>query len=59
MGTEDLKVHTKDQALFERIAATLEAYDASREKTVPNYLQSYAAELEGWHAETVAARRAG
>jgi hypothetical protein len=58
MGTEDLKVHAKDQALFERIAETLDAYDASREGRVPNYLQSYAAELESWHADTIAARRA-
>src|SRR5689334_2715869 len=58
MGTEDLKVHNKDRALFERIDATLAAYDAARdEQSVPTYLQDYAAELDRWHADTVAARR--
>ena len=58
MGTGDLKVHDKDQALFERIDATLAAYAESRDESVPGYLQGYAAELDRWHADTLAARRA-
>jgi hypothetical protein len=58
MGTGDLKVHDKDRALFERIDAALAAYDEQRVEGVPNYLQGYAAELDRWHADTVAARRA-
>jgi hypothetical protein len=57
MGTGDLKVHDKDRALFERIDATLAAYDESRDEPVPEYLQGYAAELDRWHADTIAARR--
>jgi hypothetical protein len=59
MGTEDQKVHNKDRELFERIQATLEAYDASRDERVPNYLKGYAAELDSWQAERADARRAG
>jgi hypothetical protein len=58
MGTGDLKVHDKDRALFERIDAALAAYDGQRDEAVPEYLQVYAAELDRWHADTVAARRA-
>jgi hypothetical protein len=57
MGTGDLKVHEKDQAMFERIEAALAAYDESRSTPVPDYLQGYAAELDAWHADTLAARR--
>jgi hypothetical protein len=57
MGTGDLKVHEKDQAMFERIDAALAAYDESRSTAVPDYLQGYADELDRWHADTVAARR--
>ena len=57
MGTGDLKVHDKDRALFERIDAALAAYDEERDEAVPEYLQGYAAELDRWHADTVAARR--
>jgi hypothetical protein len=57
MGTGDLKVHEKDQALFERIDATLADYDEARAEAVPTYLQDYAAELDRWHADTIAARR--
>ena len=58
MGAGDLKVHEKDRALFERIDATLASYDAHRDEPVPHYLQAYAAELQRWEADTVAARRA-
>jgi hypothetical protein len=57
MGTGDLKVHDKDRALFDRIDATLAAYDEHRAHPIPDYLEAYAAELDRWHAETVAARR--
>jgi hypothetical protein len=57
MGTGDLKVHEKDRALFERIDAALAAYDEQSTSPVPDYLQGYAAELDRWHADTVAARR--
>jgi hypothetical protein len=58
MGTGDLKVHDKDRALFDRIDATLAAYDEHRNSPVPNYLQPYADELDRMHDATVAARRA-
>jgi hypothetical protein len=58
MGTGDLKVHDKDRALFDRIDATLAAYDEHRLVPVPDYLQVYAEELDVIHAETLAARRA-
>jgi hypothetical protein len=57
MGTGELNVHNKDRALFDRIDETLAAYDETRDEKVPGYLQGYAAELEGWRSETVAARR--
>lgn len=50
------KVHDKDRALFERIDATLAAYDAAQEEIVPVYLRPYAQELDMIHAETRAAR---
>jgi hypothetical protein len=43
--------------MFERIDAALASYDESRTATVPDYLQGYAAELDRWHADTLAARR--
>jgi hypothetical protein len=56
MGTEAMKVHEKDQVLFERIDATLAAYDAAVADAVPGYLAGYAAELDQLRADTVAAR---
>jgi hypothetical protein len=50
------KVHDKDRALFERIDATLAAYDAAQAEIVPVYLRPYAQELEVLHAQTRAAR---
>jgi hypothetical protein len=58
MGTGQLNVHEKDRALFERIDETLAAYEQARDEPVPGYLRGYAAELDRWHADTVAARRA-
>ena len=58
MGTDDLNVHNKDRALFDKIDETLAAYDQIRDEPVPTYLQSYATELDGWHAEIAARRRA-
>jgi hypothetical protein len=57
MGTGDLKVHDKDRALFDRIEEALSAYEQQRDETVPDYLAGYAAELDHWHADTLAARR--
>jgi hypothetical protein len=57
MGTEVMKVHDKDRALFERIDATLAAYDAAVAEPVPGYLAGYAAELDQLRADTVTARR--
>ena len=39
MDTGSTKVHEKDQALFERIDATLAAYDAALAESLPSYLQ--------------------
>ena len=49
MATGDTRVHEKDRALFERIDATLAAYDESRDEATPSYLQPYADELDRWH----------
>ena len=57
MGTETMKVHQKDQALFERIDATLAAYDAAVAEPIPGYLAGYAAELDQLRADTIAARQ--
>jgi hypothetical protein len=57
MGTEAMKVHDKDRALFERIDATLAAYDAAVGEPVPGYLAGYAAELDQLRADTTAARQ--
>jgi hypothetical protein len=40
MDTSSTKVHEKDQALFERIDATLAAYDAALAASLPSYLQA-------------------
>ncbi len=56
MGTEAYKVHEKDRALFERIDATLAAYDAAVGEPVPPYLAGYAAELDQLRADTASAR---
>jgi hypothetical protein len=58
MGTGDLKVHDKDRALFDRIDATLAAYDEHRTTPVPGYLETYARELDDIHRQIVSARRA-
>ena len=38
MDTSSTKVHEKDQALFERIDATLAAYDAALAESLPSAL---------------------
>jgi hypothetical protein len=40
MDTGSTKVHEKDRALFERIDATLAAYDAALAESLPTYLQA-------------------
>jgi hypothetical protein len=40
MDTMSTKVHEKDRALFDRIDATLAAYDAALAESLPSYLQT-------------------
>ena len=40
MDTGSTKVHEKDQALFERIDATLAAYDAALAESLPAYVRA-------------------
>jgi len=56
METGEVKVHEKDQALFERIDETLAAYDADIQ-ALPSYLRGYAEELDGLHSQVRSQRR--
>jgi hypothetical protein len=57
-GCTKLEVHSKDRALFERIDSVLGAFKHSRAEPVPTHLRRYADEVDRWHAEILAARRA-
>jgi hypothetical protein len=48
MAAGETKVHDKDRALFDRIDATLAAYDATCAEATPTYLRPYADELDSW-----------